>query len=100
MLPNSVATLVLGILSIVTCPCYGIVGVILGIIALVISKKSIILYKETPELYEGYGNLNAGRIMAIIGVSLGGVYILFFILYFIFVGYIFSLSTLNDFSTI
>ena len=38
-LPNATAVLVLGILSIVTCCCYGVVGLILGIIALVLAKK-------------------------------------------------------------
>ena len=34
-LPNATAVLVLGIISIVGCFCYGIIGLILGIIALV-----------------------------------------------------------------
>ncbi len=38
-LPNSTGVLVLGILSIVFCWCYGIPGLVLGIIALVMSKK-------------------------------------------------------------
>ncbi len=76
-LPNAVATLVLGILSIVMCWCYGLVPVALGIIALAISQRSVKLYKENPELYSDYNNLRAGRITAIIGLCLS---ILFLIL--------------------
>lgn len=72
-LPNATATLVLGILSIVTCCCAGVPGVICGIIALVISKKDLALYKESPESFTNYGNLNAGRIMAFIGLALSAI---------------------------
>lgn len=89
-LQNSTATLVLGILSIVTCWCYGIIGLILGIIALVISKKPLAMYKESPELFTGYGNLNAGRIMAIIGLVLSAIYVIFIIIYIFILGYNYS----------
>ena len=38
-LPNATAVLVLGILSIVTCWLYGIPGIIMGIIAIVLAQK-------------------------------------------------------------
>jgi len=38
-LPNATLILVFGILSILTCCCYGIVGLILGIIAIVMAKN-------------------------------------------------------------
>jgi len=69
-LPNAVATLILGILSIVFCWGYLVVPAALAIIALVISKKAVALNKENPDQYEGYGNVKAGRICAIIGLSL------------------------------
>ena len=77
-LPNATTVLVLGILSIVTCWCVGIPGLVLGIIALVLSGKSKKLYMENPENYtEGSNkNLMAGRICAIIGTSLSGIYFL------------------------
>lgn len=86
--PNASAVLVLGIISIPTCICYGIVGLILGIIALVLSSKAMQLYKASPESYSlsSYKNLNAGRICAIIGTILSGLYFLFIIVYFLFVG--------------
>ena len=79
-LPNSTATLILGICSIVF-GCF-FIGLILGIIGLVLSGKDNQMYKSNPELYDGYGALNAGRIMSIIGVILSGLYTI----YFIFVG--------------
>lgn len=75
-LPNATATLILGILSIVMCWCYGIIGIILGVIALVISSNSVRLYKENPQDFDGYGNLNAGRITAMIGIGLSILYII------------------------
>ena len=70
-LPNATATLVLGILSIViNC---GPFGLILGIIGLVISREGKELYDKNPDGYTGYSNLNAGRILCIIGIILGGI---------------------------
>lgn len=68
-LPNAIAVLVLGILSIPTCCFYG-AGLIFGIIALVLAKKDMALYKLDPAAYDGYSNLNTGRILAIIGIVL------------------------------
>ena len=85
-LPNATATLVLGILSIVTCWCYGILGIILGIVALVISKKAVQMYKESPESYSDYGNVKAGRITAIIGISLSALVIIYAIVMIAFIG--------------
>ncbi|MDI1255895.1 MAG: CCC motif membrane protein [Flavobacterium sp.] len=75
-LPNATAVLVLGILSILTCCCYGVLGLIFGIIAIVLAKKDKALYMENPELYSNYSNLNTGRILAIIGICLSAVYLL------------------------
>lgn len=77
-LPNGTVILILGILSIITCCCYGI-GLILGIIALVLAKKDIVLYATNPELYSDYKNVNTGKILAIIGVVLSAIYLLFVI---------------------
>lgn len=87
-LPNATAVLVLGILSIVTCWCYGIIGITLGIIALVLASKSEKLYKETPGNYAeaSYKNLKAGKICAIIGTSLSGLYLLIIAIYISIIG--------------
>ena len=75
-LPNSTAVLVLGILSILTCCCWGFIGLILGIVALVLAKKDMALYAENPEQYSGYSNINTGRILAIIGIVLSSIYLI------------------------
>ena len=87
-LPNSTGVLVLGILSIVMCFCYGLFGVVLGIIALVLSGKAKALYNENPSLYtEGsFKNMKAGRICAIIGTALSSLYIVVVIIYVAIVG--------------
>lgn len=69
-LPNATLILVFGILSIVTCCCYGILGLIFGIIAMVMASKATALYKQSPELYSDYGNVKTGKILAIIGIIL------------------------------
>ena len=76
-LPNSTLILVLGIVSIVTCCCYGFVGLIFGIVALVLANKATKTYAEQPELYTGFQNVKTGKILAIIGIVLSVVYLLF-----------------------
>lgn len=77
-LPESSTTLVFGILALVGSFCYGIVGLIFGIIALSISGRPKRLYLENPTRYSqsSYSNLNAGRICAIIGIALSSLVIL------------------------
>jgi len=83
-LPNSTATLVMGILSIVF-GCF-FVGLILGIIGLSISGKGRKMYRENPTAYDGYGALNAGYIMSLIGTILGGLYILYYVVLVLIIG--------------
>ena len=86
-LPNSTLILVFGILSIVTCCCYGVIGLILGIVALVLANKATELYKTAPENYLGFGNVKAGKIMAIIGIILSVMYLIFMIYLFVLFGW-------------
>lgn len=74
-LVNSTAILVLGICSIVGCVLYAIPGLICGIIALILFKKTKQVYLTNPAKYEsGYKNAKAGYICAIIGTSLSAIY--------------------------
>lgn len=75
-LPNASAVLILGILSILTCCCWGIIGLVLGIVALNLAKKDLALYMENPEMYQGYSNITTGRVLAIIGIVLSSIYLL------------------------
>lgn len=93
-LPNSTAVLILGIFSILTCCCYGVIGLLLGFIALVLVRKDRTLYAANAAFYteSSLKNLNAGRVCAIIGVTLN-------ILLIIFMGImiaIFGLAALTD----
>ncbi|VXB74482.1 conserved hypothetical protein [Flavobacterium sp. 9AF] len=81
-LPNATAVLILGIFSILTCCCYGVIGLILGIVGLLISRKDLLMYKENPSLYVNYNNLNIGRILCIIGIALNVLYLIYTIYLF------------------
>ena len=85
-LPNSTLILVFGILSIVTCCCYGILGLIFGIVALVLAKKAKQIYVADPELYSGYGNVKTGRILAIIGIILSVINLIASIVFIVLYG--------------
>lgn len=78
-LPSSGGVLAMGIISIVLT---GLVGLILGIIAISTSKKPMELYRNNPEKYNesSYKQLNAGRICGIIGLSLSSLAILLIVL--------------------
>jgi len=86
-LPNSTLILIFGILSIVTCCCYGVLGLIFGIIAIVMAKKATDLYMANPELYTGYSNVKTGKILSIIGVILSAIYLLVTIYFMVTIGY-------------
>lgn len=80
--PNETATLVLGILSILGCICYGLPGIIMAIIALFLAHSSREAYFANPNKYSrsSYNNMNAGRICAIIGLSIGLLFLLFYLI--------------------
>jgi cobalamin synthase len=90
--PNATAVLVLGILSIVFCWCYGIIGAALSIIALVLASNAQKAYNANPSAYSpgSYGNLKGGRVCAIIGLILSCLYLLLIIIYIAVVGSLIS----------
>lgn len=87
-LPNATAILVLGIVSIVTCFCYGLPGLGTGIAALIMGGKAMREYESNPSQYtrQSYNNAKAGRVCAIIGTILSGLFILYLIWWFAFLG--------------
>ena len=93
-LPNSTAVLVLGIISIPTCCCYGIVGIISAVVALILAKNAENLYVGNPENYlvSSYKNLKAGKTCAIIGLILSVLYLIFVI----FAIAMFGIKALSD----
>ena len=76
-LPNATGVLILGIVSLFGCCCYGILGIISGVIALILAAKDTRLYNENPELYSNYNNLKIGKILAIIGLIISFLYLAF-----------------------
>jgi len=89
-LPNATVVLVLGIVSIVTCCCFGgLLGLICGIIAVVLSNTATNLYVSDPGKYtEGsYKNVNAGKVCAWIGIVLSILMLLFAIRLIALVGF-------------
>lgn len=97
-LPNSTAVLVLGILSIFGCCFYGIPGLVLSIIALVLAKSDSELYRQNPSRYNSasYNNLKAGRVCASVTISLLAVGLLF-IIFIIFTAGFSSLTNTDYF---
>ncbi|MCW3071327.1 MAG: hypothetical protein JWO44_1217 [Bacteroidetes bacterium] len=94
-IPNSTTVLVLGIISLPVCFCYflfGIPGLVLSIIALVLSNKSQALYNENPSLYTqaSFNNMKAGKICAIIGLAINSVCLIGMIIYIAFIATVFS----------
>jgi len=90
-IPQSQSILILGIFSLVTTFCcggLGFVGLVLGIIAVVLSTKAMDTYQQNPKAYtEGsLKNVNGGRICGIIGIVVNGVLIVVGIVYLILVG--------------
>lgn len=91
-LPNATIVLILGIVSIVGCCCYGLPGLICGIIGVVLYNKDKVLYQQKPQLYSNFSNLNTGRILCIIGI----IFSILFLLYIVFIISIVGLDSLSD----
>lgn len=71
-LPNATTALVLSIISFIAC-CIsmGIGGIILSAIALVLTNRDKKRFAEAPEEYNNYGQVKTARILAVIGLILG-----------------------------
>jgi hypothetical protein len=79
-LPNATAVLVLGILSIPACCCYGI-GIVPAIIALFLARAASKLYFAEPGKYieSSYKNLTTGNICAWVGLIISIISVIFWI---------------------
>src|SRR4029079_16873419 len=96
-LPNATSVLVLGIIAIIGSFCYGIVGLICGIIGLILANRDKKLYNESPGLYSpsSYGTSSAGRTCSIIGIVLSSLIIIVVIFYVILIGSLLSTQVLR-----
>lgn len=81
-LSNSTAILVLGILSLIFCWCYGFIGLILGIIAVVLGNNQRRIYLESPSEYteSSFRNVNSGRTCGIVAICISAFILVFWIL--------------------
>lgn len=80
---KAIASLVMGILSIVTCSAYGILSVPCGIIAIYLSwgvKDQIVRQEVSPS---SAGLAKAGKVCGIVGLCLGSTFILVILLFFV-----------------
>jgi len=75
-LPNATAVIILGIISIVSCCCYGILSVLLGGIGIYLANKDTKEYNQNPNMYSNFGNIKTGKILCIIGIVLGALYLI------------------------
>ncbi|SHJ86575.1 hypothetical protein SAMN04487911_14711 [Arenibacter nanhaiticus] len=78
-LPNATLILVFGILSIVSCCCYGIIGLVFGVIGLILANKATKIYAQDPDLFTGINNIKLGKTLSIIGIVLNVLVAIFFI---------------------
>jgi hypothetical protein len=88
-LPNATIALILGILSIPGCCCYGILGLILGVIAWILGNNDIKKFYANPGAYtEGsLKNAKAGKICGIIGTAISAIYIISIIAFIAYFGF-------------
>lgn len=76
-IPNSIAVLVLGIISFFACCCCNPIGIILAVIGLILAKKGEKLYLENPNMYNKSNELKIGKILCIAGLVINFIYLIF-----------------------
>lgn len=83
-LPEASTVLVLGILSLVFTFSCGIVGLILGIIAVAMASSQRKIYINASDEYteSSFNNVNAGRICGIISICIAAIFLALTILIF------------------
>jgi len=98
-LPNAVLVLIFGICSIAFCWTAGVVGLVLGIIALILAGKAKKVWDANPGMYSqgSFNSLKAGRICSIIGVILSALYLVYVIIVVLIVGAAFTSMPWNSF---
>lgn len=82
-LPNATPVIILGVLSIMTCICYGVFSILLGAIGIYLANKDTKLYNKNPDLYSNFNNIKTGKILCIIGMILGVLFLIYIIWFII-----------------
>lgn len=86
-LPNATLIVVLGAISIVTSCCYGVIGLVLGIVTLVLANSAKKQYLADPEIYDNYSQIKTGRILGIIGIILSILVMIFIVGVIAYIGW-------------
>jgi ABC-type antimicrobial peptide transport system permease subunit len=74
-LPNVTIVMVLSIIGLVCCCFAGVPGILFGGIGLILALKDEKLYKENPEGYSNYSQLKTAKILAIVALAIGVLYV-------------------------
>jgi Na+-transporting methylmalonyl-CoA/oxaloacetate decarboxylase gamma subunit len=74
-LPNVTIAIVLAIMSYLCCCIYGIPAIIMSGIGLFLVKKDEKTFLENPDGYSNHGQLKTAKILTIIGLVLGVLYL-------------------------
>jgi len=74
-LPNVTIVIVLSIIGLVCCCVAGIPGILFGGIGLILALKDEKLYKENPNDYSNYSQLKTAKILAIVALAIGVLYL-------------------------
>jgi len=82
---KAVASLVLGILSLVTCMYYGLPGLICGILALIYAKQVRRITDEGNASAISVSMGKAGRVCGMVGVILSSIFFVLMALYIVFI---------------
>ncbi len=80
-LPKSQASLILGVISIVSTFCCCFIpgpGIILGLIGMNSAKKAKVTHEANPDMYEGINNANTGATLSKIGLIIGVLVLIWF----------------------
>ncbi len=77
--PGSVAAMVCGIIGVTTGWCFGVPGVVLGIVALTMARKARTACSLSPGKYSGQGMATAGYVLGIISTILGVLWMIYYI---------------------
>ncbi|MCA9303569.1 MAG: DUF4190 domain-containing protein [Phycisphaerales bacterium] len=82
---KAIASMVLGICSIITCWAYGIPGIICGILAIVFAKHAFQRINDGLAPETSAGMAKAGKICGWVGLCLSIAYLLFIVVYVIII---------------
>ena len=74
-LPNVTIVIVLSIIGFLCCCIAGISGILFGGIGLILALKDEKLYNTNPEGYSNFSQLKTAKILAIIALAMGVLYL-------------------------